>query len=258
MNQHDFEKTEPGFIGSLILTSEHIMDKVSGTVPVVGLFISAAGALGSLIWYRKSLTNWQKGLRLLLAASFATLGAVVLTFPFTGLAVGLGVAIFSVISNIYEKISHSTKQASHKNEGSMHEAKHHMRMLNQHTYNSFMSVASLTCITVSLLVPAIAPAILGIFITSTLVFLALTFASNKLPEQKKTTSYTQDEKQYHDKIEQADETWKHRAHEQKELNATQTTETKPLPEKSVVEKTPSHDNEDNEGEGETKAPHPPH
>lgn len=182
MKDQQYEKLEPGFIGSLILTSEHILDKVSGTVPVAGLFISAVGALASLVWYRKSLSPWQKGARLLLAGGFAALGAVVLTFPFTGLAVGLGIATFSVVSNLYENIAHArkNKRSSQNNEHQSHDHNdHHKAAANQNLRNSIMSMVSLACIVTALMVPPIAPAVLGVFITSTLVYLALTVTQNK-------------------------------------------------------------------------------
>ena len=194
MTEHvQHEKTEAGFYGSLILTSEHILGQVSGTLPVAGLFISAIGAFSSLVWHRDTLSTWQKGHRILLGLTFAALGGVVIAFPYTGLAVGLSVAIYSVASNLYEKFTHS-KKASKTQEPNQtasqtplhhHETpSHHKAIGAQHTRNSLMSMVALACIVISLAAPQIAPAILGLFITATLVYLVVTYAANRSTTNK--------------------------------------------------------------------------
>jgi hypothetical protein len=155
-------KLEPGFAGSLLLTAEHILGKVAGSVPVIGLFIASLGTLASTLWNFKNLSRSELGTRVLLGLIFTGLGVAVLLFPPSGLAIGLVVAGLSLVRSIVECVHHAKtkKNVVAPADGAQ---KQQAVTLKQKIANAGMSFISLLCISVSVLADDIFPAILEAF-----------------------------------------------------------------------------------------------
>ena len=165
-NHEPDERAEPGFFGSLIMTAEHILGKTSGTVPVIGLFISSLGAFASLLYYRKDLSHFEIGVRAFLGIAFSALGIAVILFPPIGIFVGISAAGYSVLSNAYEWITHRIKPiktpVAHKE-------------LKQKAANFLMSLVVLSFIVTALLIPPTAVPLLTAFITITVIYTIYSF-----------------------------------------------------------------------------------
>ncbi len=162
---HD-EKTEPGFFGSLIMTAEHILGKTAGTLPVVGLFISSLGAFASAIWYRKHLSNFDMGVRIVLGLAFSALATAVIAFPFIGVFVGISAAGYSVLSNGYEWGKHRIQKIENSEQ---------QQVLKQKAANVLMSLCVLGFIITAAVLPPTATPLLATFITFSVIYLAYSF-----------------------------------------------------------------------------------